>query len=114
MHTHLNVHRRSVIENIEMIELFDGTVLELFQYKNLDQNLNYPKNNDTGGHHLAFEVDNIEEAMAYLEENNIEVLGSYTFNEPSWPNISGSFENIKWVYFQTPWGMSMEFVEMIK
>ena len=111
MKEHLNVHPRAVIEKGKMIKLFDGSILELFQYQSPDQNTNYPKNSDVGGHHLAFDVEDIEKAMGYLRENGIKILGDYTYNDPSWPNISGVFENIKWVYFQTSWGLSIELIE---
>jgi catechol 2,3-dioxygenase-like lactoylglutathione lyase family enzyme len=107
----LAVHPRSVITKIQQIQLFDNSILELFEYESPDQDTIYPKNSDFGGHHLAFEVEDIEQAITSLKENDIEVLGVCTYNDPTWPNISSSFKNIKWVYFQTPWGMSIELIE---
>jgi quinol monooxygenase YgiN/catechol 2,3-dioxygenase-like lactoylglutathione lyase family enzyme len=107
----LAVHPRSVIKKIQHVQLFDDLIIELFEYESPGQDTFYPKNSDFGGHHWAFEVEDIEQAITSLKENDIEVLGVYTYNDPTWPNISGSFKNIRWVYFQTPWGMSMELIE---
>ena len=111
MNDHLAVHPRAVIEKAQLIRLPDDTTFELFQYQSPDQNSAYPKNSDIGGHHLAFEVADIDEAVAFLKQKQIKVLGSPTFNDPLWDNISGGFEGIKWVYFQTPWGLNMELIE---
>jgi glyoxylase I family protein len=111
MKDHLNVHPRSKIEKIVMLELKDKSRIELFQYQAPDQNKSYPRNQDVGGHHLAFEVENIEETIKYLESKNVQVLGPYSYNDPTWENVNGAFSGIKWVYFQTPWGLSLELIE---
>lgn len=113
MQVHLGVPKESVIEKGVMIQLFDGSILEIFQYNSPNQNQNYPLNSDIGGHHLAFYVKNIEEAVAYLKKHKVKVLGEPTFNQADTSNITGSFENIKWVYFQTDWGLTMELVEQM-
>ncbi|PWJ42180.1 VOC family protein [Sediminitomix flava] len=114
MKDYLNVHPRAEIHNIQMMKLPDGTVLELFEYESPDQNVEYPKNSDHGGHHLAFEVDNIDEVVKVLHQNNVPVHGhEATFNDPSADNTKGSFKNIKWIYFQTPWGMDIELVQKL-
>ncbi|WP_037027333.1 VOC family protein [Psychromonas aquimarina] len=111
MKDQLDVHPRTRIDKIQMIQLPDDSVIELFQYQSQDQNTVYPKNSDIGGHHISFEVENIIEAIAYLKEKNIEVLGDYTYNAPSWENINGTKEGMKWVFFKTPWGLSLELSE---
>jgi catechol 2,3-dioxygenase-like lactoylglutathione lyase family enzyme len=111
MKDHLDVHPRAKIEKIQTIKLPDNTCFELFQYKSPDQNGTYPKNSDIGGHHLTFEVDDIEESVSFLKQKGIRVLGSPTYNDPSWENINGDLEGIKWVYFQTSWGLNMELIE---
>ena len=62
-----------------------------------------PRNSDIGGHHLAFYVDDLDSAVAYLREEGVRVLGEPTRSR----NAS---EGQRWVYFLTPWGMQLELV----
>ncbi|MEM8907015.1 MAG: VOC family protein, partial [Bacteroidota bacterium] len=114
MQEHLRVHPRAVIEKIVVVQLFDQTTLELFQYNSPNQVQQLPKNSDYGATHLAFEVKDLQASIADLQERNIPIYGHFTFNDPAWENISGALENLKWVYFESPWGMSIELVEKIR
>ncbi|MHC5067278.1 MAG: VOC family protein [Planctomycetota bacterium] len=111
MADHLAVDPRAVINHIHQVQLPDGFIIELFDYSVADQVGRYPRNSDIGGHHLALEVDDIAAATAYLRARGIEVLGEPTHNDPSWPNIDGTFNDIRWGYFQTPWGFSLELIQ---
>ncbi|HRQ01184.1 MAG TPA: VOC family protein, partial [Terrimesophilobacter sp.] len=62
-----------------------------------------PRNSDIGGHHLAFYVDDLDAAVAYLQSKGIQVLGEPTVSR----NAS---EGQRWVYFLSPWGMQFELV----
>jgi catechol 2,3-dioxygenase-like lactoylglutathione lyase family enzyme len=88
MKEHLGVHPRAVIEKGQMLKLPDNSWIELFQYKSPDQNRDYPKNSDIGGHHLAFEVDDIDTAVTFLKGKGIKVHGSPTYNDPAWENAA--------------------------
>lgn len=114
MKDHLNVHPRAVIKEMLLIELFDGTQLELFEYTSPDQNIERPKNSDLGGYHLAFEVADIEEGIRYLEEQNLKIYSTYHTNATDSSNIKGKLKGVKWIYFESPWGMVFELVEKSK
>lgn len=104
MKQHLNVDARSVIKRIAVMNA-RGINLEIFEYdNNIERNVQAPKNSDVGGHHMAFYVDDMNAAVAYLKENNIEVLGKPTVME------EGPTAGETWVYFMAPWGMQLELV----
>src|SRR5262245_5069266 len=51
---------------IAMLQLGQNLKLELFEYQRpADARTTPPRNCDRGGHHLAFEVENIDAAIAY-------------------------------------------------
>lgn len=104
MEKHLNVHPRAQVKRLKFLRCHTGPNLELFEYRSPDQNMDGPKNSDVGGHHLALYVDDFEAAMAYLISKGIEFVGEPTFRD------SGPSGGQTWIYFLTPWGMSMELV----
>jgi catechol 2,3-dioxygenase-like lactoylglutathione lyase family enzyme len=104
MATHLNVHPRSVMRKLQFLRCGHGSNFEIFEYEAPDQNRHQPKNSDIGGHHLAFYVDDIQAAIAYLEKNGVKVLGDPTIR------AEGPSSGQTWVYFLTPWGMQLELV----
>lgn len=104
MTKNLNVNPRAVIEVITMVRCGNGPAFEVFKYTSPDQNPNPPKNSDIGGYHIAFYVDDINEATQYLRDNGVQVL------ESPHPLTGTLLEGMDWVYFLTPWGMQMEIV----
>lgn len=90
--------------HMQLVRCGNGSNLELFEYVSPGQNFKVPKNNDTGGHHLAFYVDDIDAAVDYLKTNGIQVLG-----EPE-VMTEGPSAGESWVYFLAPWGMQLELV----
>lgn len=104
MAEHLRVHPRSVIKEFRYVRLGNGTNLEIFEYSAPDQATTPPKNSDVGGHHLAFYVDDMDEAIAFLRDNGVEVLGEPTAYTEG-PNLG-----LTWCYFMAPWGMQLEIV----
>lgn len=106
MVTNLNVHRDATIPAAHLVRCGDGTNLEIFEYTAPDQRTEPPRNSDIGGHHIAFYVDDMDQAVAYLKENDVKVLGEpHTFTE-------GPMEGLTWVYFMAPWGMQLEMVSV--
>lgn len=104
MKKHLNVDERAVISKIAVMSA-RCINLEIFEYdSNIERVLTAPKNSDIGGHHMAFYVDDIASAVAYLKSQNIEVLGEPTTME------EGPTAGESWVYFMAPWGMQLELV----
>ncbi|MDJ1008458.1 MAG: VOC family protein [Paracoccaceae bacterium] len=104
MEDHLNVHPRATIPEMRLMRCGNGANLEIFQYTAPDQNLRGPKNSDVGGHHLAFYVEDMEAAVAYLRAEGIEVLGDPT------TMTEGPSAGETWVYFLAPWGLQLELV----
>ncbi|MBW7849060.1 MAG: VOC family protein [Rhodospirillales bacterium] len=104
MATHLNVHPRTVMRRLKFVRCGFGSNFEIFEYVAPDQNGEQPHNSDIGGHHLAFYVDDMDEAVAYLRSKGIRVLGEPTVR------TSGPNGGQTWVYFLSPWGMQFELV----
>lgn len=104
MKEHLNVHPRAVITEFRYLRCGNGSNLEVFQYESPDQQREFPKNSDHGGHHLAFYVDDMDAAVAFLKEKGVKVLGEPT-SYTEGPNIG-----LTWCYFMAPWGQQLEIV----
>ena len=103
MQTHLGVHPRTVIHEIRFFRLAHGANFEVFLYEAADGQAPHPRNSDLGGFHLAFYVDDLDAAIAYLRENDVEVMGTPTAS-------AGSALGQRWIYFRSPWGMQFELV----
>ncbi len=103
MQEHLGVHPRTVIEEIRFYRLGHGANFEVFLYQAADGQAPHPRNSDLGGFHIAFYVDDLDTAVAYLREKGVEVMG-----EPT-ASAQGA-EGQRWVYFRSPWGLQFELV----
>ena len=106
MTTHLGIHPRAVMKKLKFLRCRNGSNFEVFEYASPDQRVEQPKNSDVGGHHLAFYVDDIHAAVAYLKAKGIRVMGEPTVRAAG----SGPNGGQTWVYFQAPWGMQFELV----
>jgi catechol 2,3-dioxygenase-like lactoylglutathione lyase family enzyme len=104
METHLNVHPRTVMKRLKFLRCRHGSNFEIFEYSAPGRNAAQPRNSDVGGHHLAFYVDDIDEAVAYLRSHGVRVLGEPTVR------TEGPSAGQTWVYFLSPWGMELELV----
>lgn len=104
METHLDVHPRAEVKRLKFLRCKTGPNLELFEYSSPDQRQIHPKNSDYGGHHLAFYVDDMGKALSYLRSKEIKIFGEPTYRD------SGPSAGQTWVYFQAPWGMTLELV----
>ncbi len=104
MARHLNVHPRAVMKKLRFMRCGNGSNFEIFEYSSPDQNRAQPKNSDIGGHHLAFYVDDMDAAVAYLKAKGVRVLGEPTVR------TQGPSGGQSWVYFLAPWGMQLELV----
>lgn len=108
MKVHLNVDPRAEIKRFRMVRCGYGTNLEIFEYAAPKQSSQPPRNSDIGGHHIAFYVDDMDKAVAYLKASGIKVLGDpSTFKE-------GPAAGLTWVYFLAPWGLQLELVSYPK
>ena len=100
----LDVHPRAVIEQIALLRCGMGSNIELFQYSAPDQRTEIPKNSDIGGHHIAFYVDDIETAVAYLKSRGVRVLAGPL------PITDGPAAGQTINYFLAPWGLQLELI----
>ena len=103
MAEHMDVHPRTVMEQLRFYRIGGQAVLEVFQYDAPDQAATGPRNSDVGGHHVALYVDDLDAAIAYLRDQGVTVLGEPTTSR-------GASEGQRWVYFLAPWGLQMELV----
>ncbi|MBZ9697922.1 MULTISPECIES: VOC family protein [unclassified Mesorhizobium] len=98
----LGVDPKAVIEQITMVRCGTGSNIELFKYTAPDQKDVMPKNSDIGGFHIAFYVDDVAAAKAYLDANGVKTrLGPLPVKE-------GPAAGQTILYFQAPWGLQLE------
>lgn len=98
----LGVDPKAVIEEITQIRCGYGSNIELFKYTAPDQKDATPKNSDIGGYHIAFYVDDVAAAKAYLEGKGVKTrLGPLPVKE-------GPAAGQTILYFQAPWGLQLE------
>ena len=104
----LDVNPRAVITQITMIRCGYGSNIELFSYESPDQKVVQPKNSDVGGYHIAFYVEDIKAADAYLRSK-----GVWTLFGPV-PIDQGPAAGQAIVYVKAPWGLQMEAISYPK
>jgi catechol 2,3-dioxygenase-like lactoylglutathione lyase family enzyme len=104
MKVQLGVDPRAVIRSLRMFRCKTGPSFEIFEYQLEGANPVPPRNSDVGGHHLAFYVDDIGAAVAYLKTHGITIQGNPVTME------TGPTKGLTWVYFLSPWGMQLELV----
>ena len=95
---------RAEIPQMQLVRCGYGNNLELLQYKVEGQSSVMPKNSDLGGYHVAFYVDDMDKAVAYLKAKGVKFLG-----EPT-KMTAGPSAGETWGYFLSPWGMNLELV----
>ena len=83
MATHLNVDPRTIMRKLRFFRCKFGPNFEIFQYEAPGQKLEPPKNSDVGGHHLAFYVDDMDAAVAYLKSKGVRLLGAMDGTDPA-------------------------------
>ena len=103
MREHLNVDPRAVVREIRFYRCGFGLNLEVFEYEPLPGQRPVPRTSDLGGHHVAFYVDDMDAAAAYLRGKGVRVLAGPVASR----NASAGQ---RWLYFLAPWGMQFELV----
>ena len=104
MQAQLGVDPRAVVRSLRMFRCKTGPSFEIFEYELEGARAAPPRNSDVGGHHLAFYVEDIGAAVAYLKSRGIMVQGDPVTME------LGPTQGLTWVYFLSPWGMQLELV----
>lgn len=98
----LGVDPKAVIEEITLVRCGHGSNIELFKYTAPDQRDLMPRNSDIGGFHIAFYVDDIAAAKAYLDGKGVKTrMGPL-------PVTEGPAAGQTILYFQAPWGLQLE------
>jgi catechol 2,3-dioxygenase-like lactoylglutathione lyase family enzyme len=104
MHDLLDVDPRAVIKQITLLRIGHSANIELFEYEAPDQRRDHPRNSDWSGHHIAFYVEDIDDAVEYMRSRGVEkFLGPL-------PITDGPAAGQSINYFRTPFGT---FVELI-
>lgn len=103
MTRHLNVHPRAEVVENRFFRCGEQAVFEVFSYTSPDQRDAILRNSDIGGHHVALYVDDLDAAIAHLEQHGVQVLDGPTASK-------GPAEGNRWIYFLSPWGMQFELV----
>lgn len=98
----LGVDAKAVIENITLMRCGFGSNIELFKYTAPDQKTLQQRNSDVGAYHIAFYVEDIKAAKAFLDEKGVPTrLGPL-------PVEQGPAAGQTILYFQAPWGLQLE------
>lgn len=94
----LGVDARAVIKTISLVRCGYGSNIELFEYTASDQRELKQKNSDIGAFHIAFYVDDVAAAKAYLDQKGVPTrMGPI-------PIDAGPAAGQTILYFQAPWG----------
>ena len=98
----LGVDAKAVIKEITLLRCGFGSNIELFEYTAPDQKDLKQKNSDIGAFHIAFYVDDVAAAKAYLEKKGVATrMGPL-------PITDGPAAGQTILYFQAPWGLQFE------
>ncbi len=93
---------------LSMMRMPPNLNLELFEWKSADRVQEGPRPSDAGGHHLAFVVADVDEAVARLAElPGVRILGQVKQVASDSPRVAGN----RWTYLRTPWGLLLELVD---
>ncbi len=101
---YLDVHPQAD-RKIRTLSCRNGAHFELFEFVSPDQNKRMPKFSDHGGHHVAFYVDDMDAAIAYLKSKGVKMFGEKRYGEGPEAGRDATF-----VHFKTPWGLILELV----
>ena len=82
----------------------NGPNFEIFEYDAADGQAPQPRNSDIGGHHLAFYVDDLDAAVAYLRAQGVRVHGRADREPQRAAKASAGSTSC------SPWGMQFELV----
>jgi len=92
------------IDQITMLRVGHSANIELFKYESPGQRHDMPLNSDWSGHHVAFYVTDIEQAVEYMDSRGVHRLFG-PFALTAGPAAGQSIN-----YFKTPWNSYIEFI----
>ena len=96
------------IRDLVFLSCGRGVNVELFEYSGENKKTRPRRNSEVGGTHLCFEVDDVVASAERLRAQGIEMLEG--------PNLvtEGPLEGFHWIYFNAPWGQSLEIASFDK
>lgn len=104
----VDVNPRAVIKQINQVRCGTGSSIELFQYSAPAQDRRFARNSDFAGHHVAFYVNDLAKAVAYMQRRHVKkFLGPFPIT--GGPDAGQSIN-----YFQAPFGLYVELVSYPK
>lgn len=92
------------VAGIAMIRILNMSI-ELLQYRTSEPARSWPTTSTTGGYHVAFYVEQLDEAVERMRDAGIEVLG-----EPLPLSGPEGGPGNRFVYARAPWGLFIELV----
>jgi catechol 2,3-dioxygenase-like lactoylglutathione lyase family enzyme len=96
------------VKDHRMLTVGRHAQLSLFQYDHPEIQWGMPRSSDLGGYHVAFRVRDLEAAVRHLTRNGVKPAGPpFVFSE-------GPNKGISSLYFYSPWGLQIEFVQYSK
>ena len=101
----LELHPKAEIPEFLVLNGKNGPHFEIFEFTSPDQKKEMPQFSDYGGIHIAFYVDDMDIAIAYLKSKGVKVLGEkkYGFGPEAGEDSTG-------IHFKTPWGLLFELI----
>jgi glyoxylase I family protein len=93
------IHRQATLD-VTMLDVPPGIGIEIYEIAAPDQRTEHIRQWDIGAPHLSFSVRDLEAAKTHLEQFD----GVVTCKV-------GEMEMIKWIKFETPWGLMLELDE---
>jgi catechol 2,3-dioxygenase-like lactoylglutathione lyase family enzyme len=96
-----HIHENAGEVTIVMMRAGDGSNIELFGYKPWVGSTGQPFRDDISATHISLYTTDIKGATTFLESKGLKFLTAINSG-------AGDTEGESWVYFETPWGSSME------
>lgn len=98
---------------IAFIGFGEGRPIEFFEYQRPAGNPNAPKNNDVGGHHIAFTVSNLAQALEQVLAHG-GTQAKQPIPVPAGEDEFGAWDSIEVNYVLDPFGNQLELVQYME
>ncbi len=102
--THLGAEEGSRLVRLALLPCL-GANVELLEYRKAGGLGPAPSPSNNGATHFALSVKDVAAAARYLRDRGVTVLEGPSEVE------DGDLAGLRWIYFRTPWGTTMELVE---